>query len=245
MTQLYGPNTRNKGGLAARVKINRNILKRYTQQKDQDDVIVLAGQLLQYKQRLTSLHIRDRDINTNEESLLITCTKIAFKLCLLFLLIIPTLPGLVLFLPVFLAAHKYANKKAVFLTSISSFRVTGRDTIATWRILASLAVAPPLYGIYSMALISGVCLYHHALHAFTTSPILIMIFALFVFVGLCMATVISLFTGDLLMDTLSSLRLHILSVSPSAIALRKLREQRARLKSKVVEFVNGTGPFAS
>jgi glycerol-3-phosphate O-acyltransferase/dihydroxyacetone phosphate acyltransferase len=245
MTQLYAANTRSKGGLAARAKINRNILKRYTQQKDQDHVIVLAGELLRYKQRLTSLHIRDRDINTNEQSLLITCTKIAFKLCLLLLLVIPTLPGLVLFVPVFLVAHKYANKKAVFLTSISSFRVTGRDTIATWRLLASLTVAPPLYWLYTMALVSGVCLYHQVLHALTTSPVLIMIFALFVFVGLWMVTVISLFTGDLLMDTLSSLRRHILSISPSAIALKSLREQRARLKSKVVEFVNGTGPFAS
>jgi glycerol-3-phosphate O-acyltransferase/dihydroxyacetone phosphate acyltransferase len=245
MTQLYAANTRNKGGLAARTKINRNILKRYMQQKDQDHVIDLAGELLRYKQRLTSLHIRDRDINTNEQSLLTTCTKIAFKLCLVLLLVIPTLPGLVLFLPVLLVAHKYATKKAVFLTSISSFRVTGRDTIATWRLLASLAVAPPLYGLYTMAVVSGVCLYHQVLHAFTTSPILIMIFALFVFVGLWIVTVISLFTGDLLMDTLPSLRHHILSISPSAIALRKLREQRARLKSKVVEFVNGTGPFAA
>jgi glycerol-3-phosphate O-acyltransferase/dihydroxyacetone phosphate acyltransferase len=245
MTQLYVANTRNKRGLAARAKINRNILKRYTQQKDQDHVIVLVGELLRYKQRLTSLHIRDRDINTNEQSLLITCTKIAFELCLLFLLVIPTLPGLVLFIPVFLVAHKYADKKAVFLTSISSFRVKGRDTIATWRLLASLAVAPPLYGLYTMALVSGVRLYYQVLHAFTTSPILIMIFALFVFVGLWMTTVISLFTSDLLMDTLSSLRRHILSISPSTIALRKLREQRASLKSKVIEFVNGTGPFAS
>jgi glycerol-3-phosphate O-acyltransferase/dihydroxyacetone phosphate acyltransferase len=245
MTQLYATNTRNKGGLAARAKINRNILKRYTQQKDQDDVIVLAGQLLRYKQRLASLHIRDRDINANEQSLLITCTKVVFKLCILLLLAIPTLPGLVLFAPVFLVAHKYANKKAVFLTSISSFRVTGRDTISTWTILASLAIAPPLYGLYTMALISGVCMYHQVLDAFTTSPILIMIFALLIFVGLCMVTVISLFTGDLLMDTLSSLRHHILAISPSAIALRKVREQRASLKSKVVEFVNGTGPFAS
>jgi glycerol-3-phosphate O-acyltransferase/dihydroxyacetone phosphate acyltransferase len=245
MTQLYAANTKNKGGLAARAKINRNILKRYTQLKDQEHVIVLAGELLRYKQRLTSLHIRDRDINTNEQSLIITCTMIAFKLCLLLLLVIPTLPGLVLFSPVFLVAHKYANKKAVFLTSISSFRVTGRDTIATWRLLASLAVAPPLYGLYTMALVSSVCLYPQVLHAFTTSLILIMIFAPFIFVALWMVTVISLFTGDLLMDTLSSLRRHILSISPSAIALRKLREQRARLKGKVVEFVNGTDPFAS
>jgi len=244
MTQLYATNTRNKGGLAARAKINRDILKRYTQQKDRDRVIVLAGELLRYKEGLTSLHIRDRDFNTNDQSLLVTCTTIAFKLCLLLLLVIPTLPGLVLFVPVFLVADKYAKKKAVFLTSISTFRITGQDTVTTWRLLASLAVAPPLYWLYTMVLVSGVCLYHHVPHAFTTAPNLIMIFALFVFVELCLVTVISLFTGDLLMDTFLSLRCHILSISSSAIALRNLREQRARLKNKVAEFVSGTGPFA-
>ena len=60
------------------------------------------------------------------------------------------LPGLILNAPMFIAASYISHQKAKEALAKSSVKIQGRDVLATWKILVSLGMAPPVYTIYAI-----------------------------------------------------------------------------------------------
>jgi glycerol-3-phosphate O-acyltransferase / dihydroxyacetone phosphate acyltransferase len=239
MSQLYSEGNTLKESLAARSQLNRDILKCYTEQKDQDNIVLLAKEVLRYKQQLNALQIRDHDVKSNALPHRLTHLTVAYKLSILILLSVLTLPGLVLFAPVFLRAKYYSEENAKFLTSISSNRIMGRDTLATSKILSSLSTAPILYTMYTALLVGGLYHYQPVPQLVGLSIRGAVLLSVFVLICLSLITVSSLYIGDRVVDIWKSLRLWILSLAPSnVVVLKRLQEQRKDLSRKVTYFIN-------
>jgi len=244
MSQLYNDNNRQQDTLAARFQLNRDILKCYLEAKRRDSIILLAKEVLQYRVQLNALQIRDRDIKSKELSLWLTYLTIAYKLSIMLVLSILMLPGLVLFAPVFLAAKNYSEDKARFLASISPFRIAGRDTLATSKMLASLATAPSFYILYTVLLMGGMYRYQQVRQLVGMSFKATALLAVLVLICLTLLTIISLHTGDMVADVWKTLRPLILSLIPSsAIELKRLRAQRQDLTYKVTNFINASEAY--
>jgi glycerol-3-phosphate O-acyltransferase / dihydroxyacetone phosphate acyltransferase len=238
MSQLY-ENDSQKDTLAARAQLNREILKCYTEANNRDSTILLAKEVFQYKRQLNALQVRDLDIKSDELSIWVAYLTIAYKLSKLLALSILTLPGLVLFAPVFPVARYYSKDKARFLTSISPFRISGTDTLATSKILASLATVPSLYILYTVLLIGTAHRYQQVHQLVGMSFGGAALLAMLILICLSLLTVVSLYTGDMVVDIWKTLRPLILSLVPSSrVALRSLRAQRKNLAYKVTNFIN-------
>lgn len=151
------------------------------------------------------------------------------------------LPGFILFLPVFVATKIISIRKAKEALKGSTVKIQGRDVIATWKLLVSLAFAPLCYNFYVV-----LACWLTARHRFfglvpDWMPIIgVAILGWIVFPAITFA---ALRFGETGMDIAKSLRPLILSLNPtSANTLVRLRERRAQLAEDVTNLINDLAP---
>lgn len=151
------------------------------------------------------------------------------------------LPGFILFLPVFVATKIISIRKAKEALKGSTVKIQGRDVIATWKLLVSLAFAPLCYNFYVV-----LACWLTARHRFfglvpDWMPIIgVVILGWIVFPAITFA---ALRFGETGMDIAKSLRPLILSLYPtSANTLVRLRERRAQLADDVTNLINDLAP---
>jgi glycerol-3-phosphate O-acyltransferase/dihydroxyacetone phosphate acyltransferase len=63
---------------------------------------------------------------------------------------IGTLPGLLLFWPVFVTSKIISVKKQRMALAASEVKLQGRDIVSTWKILVAMGLAPALYVWYTV-----------------------------------------------------------------------------------------------
>lgn len=154
---------------------------------------------------------------------------------------IGTLPGLVLFAPIFIASKIISIRKSRAALAASTVKLQGRDVMATWKLLVSLGLAPLLYAIYTILLTWWT--YRNRVQGYVPEWVplwMIVIFGVIVFPSVTFA---ALRFGETGMDILKSLRPLVLSLNPtSANTLVKLRKDRETLSAQVTEVINTLGP---
>ena len=223
------------------VELNRRLVKGYTHFKDDPRIVDLRKSIADYNKRLRILGIRDHQVDYAKFSIIQVIFTLVYRLVKLVLLALATLPGLLLFAPVFTATKLISRKKSVEALAASTVKLQGRDVMATWKLLVALAFAPAVYAFYTAAFtywtylnrIQGwvptwVPLWHIV-------PIGMVLFPTITFAALRI--------GEIGMDILKSLRPLVLSLNPSsANTLVRLRKRRAALAQQVTDAINTLGP---
>ncbi|KAE8132344.1 hypothetical protein BDV38DRAFT_212670 [Aspergillus pseudotamarii] len=223
------------------VELNRRLVKGYTHFKDDPRIVHLRKSIAEYNRELRLLGIRDHQVGYARFSFIKVIFTLISRLLKLSLLTIGTLPGLLLFTPVFITTKVISKQKSQEALAASTVKLQGRDVMATWKLLVALAFAPALYAFYTVGF--TIWAYHNRIQ--NTVPEWMPLW-LIVPIGMVLfptITFAALRIGEVGMDILKSLRPLVLSLNPSsANSLVKLRQKRAALAQQVTDAINTLGP---
>ncbi|RDW73544.1 hypothetical protein BP6252_07451 [Coleophoma cylindrospora] len=234
-----------KPSLASTTELNRRLLKGYNNYSHTPEMMLLTKNLKAYRASLRKFQLTDRQLlattsNHTHFPLVFLLPKLLYRLLKLVILSILTLPGLLLFSPVFLLTSYISRRKTAQALAESSVKVRGFDVMATWKILISGGLAPLFYTFYAVVAVA-LNTHNHA-YGFLPAGTQTWAIVLSTYAILPSITYAALIFGEQGMDLLKSLYPLVLSVSPrSASMLKELRVERQRLVLQVQETVNRFG----
>lgn len=238
--RLYNP-TGKKLPLPVVVELNRRLAMGYERYKTDERITSLSGGVKEYNSQLRYLNLKDHQVQYANMSLIKVIFLFILRSTKLFLLTVATIPGLLLFSPVFVATKIISRKKAKTALAGSTVKIRGRDVMATWKILVALGFAPMLYHFYSILLV--VKTWHDRLwgHVPGWVPLWVVYFA--VWPLMVAITFAALRFGEVGVDIFKSLRPLLLCLYPtSSYGIQKLRARRAELSAQVTDLINTLGP---
>lgn len=223
------------------VELNRRLVKGYTHFKDDPRIVDLRKSIAAYNERLRLLGVRDHQVEYAKFSIIQVVATLIYRLIKLALLTLGTLPGLLLFTPVFIATKSISYKKSKEALAASTVKLQGRDVMATWKLLIALAFAPAVYAVYTA--IFTYWTYRNRIQGYVPESVPLWLIVPIGMVLFPTVTFAALRIGEVGMDILKSLRPLVLSLNPSsANTLVKLRQRRAALAHQVTETINSLGP---
>lgn len=223
------------------IEINRRLIKGYTQHKSDPRIEQVCKSVNNYTQQLQILGLHDYQVEYARFSVLRVLSSLVYRIGKLSILSIATLPGLILFSPVFIVAKIYSHKKTKEALAGSSVKIRGNDVMATWKILVAGGLAPLLYMFYAAVL--ALWTHYNHINGYIPTSFSMWSIVLAAFVIFPMLTYAALRLGEIGMDILKSIRPLLLCLSPStASTLVQLRETRAKLSRQVKELINTLGP---
>ena len=223
------------------VELNRRLVKGYTHYKDDPRIINLKRSVSAYNKQLWLLGIRDHQVEYARISTLKVIFMLLYRLGKLAVMAVGTLPGLVLFAPVFVASKLISIKKSREALAASTVKLEGRDVMATWKLLVALAFAPLLYALYTVLLTWWT--YRNRVQGIVPTWVPLWLVVFFAMIFFPSITFAALRFGETGMDIAKSLRPLLLCLYPtSANTLVKLRAKRAKLSADVTEVINTLGP---
>ncbi|VZH99788.1 unnamed protein product [Fusarium fujikuroi] len=233
--RLYNP-TGKKLPLPVVIELNRRLCMGYERYKNDERITSLSAAVKEYNSQLRYLNLKDHQVQYAKMNMIKVIFLFIYRSIKLLFLFICTLPGLILFSPVFVATKIISRQKAKTALAGSTVKIRGRDVMATWKILVAIGFAPTLYHIYSAIITFKV--WQDRLWGV---PLLVVYFALWPFmVGITFA---SLRFGEVGMDIFKSLRPLLLCLTPTSnYNIHKLRERRAELSAQVTDVINTLGP---
>lgn len=148
--RLYFSTRQHKVSLPAIIEVNRRLLKLYIQHASNPAVIAFNSDLRSYRAQLRALGIREHQMQYATLSTTDVLLTLTYRLGLLALLAAGTLPGLLLFSPIFTAAKLISHQKTKEALAASSVKLRGRDVMATWKLLVVGIFTPLLYIFYTL-----------------------------------------------------------------------------------------------
>ncbi|RFU31674.1 hypothetical protein B7463_g4701, partial [Scytalidium lignicola] len=238
--RLYNP-TGKKLPLPVVVELNRRLVKGYTHYKDDPRIVSLKEAVSQYNKQLRYLNLRDHQVEYAKFSIPKVVFTLIYRVLKISILSIGVLPGLILFAPVFIATKVISKKKSAEALAASTVKLQGRDVIATWKLLVSLAFAPLLYNFYTILLTYWT--YRNRVQGFVPDWVPLWGVMIFGYIFFPAITYTALRFGEVGMDILKSLRPLMLSLNPSSNnTIHKLRKRRQELSAQVTELINTLGP---
>ncbi|SCU85434.1 LAFA_0D15632g1_1 [Lachancea sp. 'fantastica'] len=250
--RLYRPMTMKNGSnhlpLSLVVEMNRRLLVGYSRYKDDPRIQHLKSMVLKYNNRLFNLGLRDHQVpalTIKGGKWILSLTLLSRTLLFAFYFFL-SLPGTVLFTPVFVTCHYYAQRKAEDGLRKSLVKLKGTDLLATWKLLVALVLAPSLYVSYSLtlcylvkafpALFSRIWLIRIREHCGTLGNFV------YFYALLVAATYASFKTGEQGVDILKSLRPLTVSLIYPKRHLKSLQKNREELSMEVTQVCNDLGP---
>jgi len=238
--RLYNPIGK-KLPLPVVVELNRRLALGYEKYKNDPRIVNLQKSVKEYNRQLRYLNIRDHQVQYAKMSWPIVVFTFLYRLSKLLVLSAGVLPGLILFAPVFIATKIISRQKAKTALAGSTVKIQGRDVMATWKLLVSLAFAPVLYNLYTSLLAYRV--YQDRLWG--RVPEWVPIWGVFLagWIFFPAITFAALRFGEVGMDIVKSLRPLIMCINPSSsYNIHQLRERRAELSTQVTDVINTLGP---
>ncbi|KAK4147554.1 uncharacterized protein C8A04DRAFT_24812 [Dichotomopilus funicola] len=238
--RLYNP-TGKKLPLPVVVELNRRLAMGYEKYKEDPRIVSLRKSVTEYNRTLRYLNIRDHQVEYGKMSWPIVVFTFIYRILKLIVLSAGVLPGLILFAPIFIATKYISHQKAKTALAGSSVKIQGKDVMATWKLLVSLALAPILYGTYTF--LTMYLVYKDRLGG--RVPEWVSLWSVFwagwiVFPAITFA---ALRFGEVGMDILKSLRPLALCINPSSsYSISQLRERRVELSAQVTNIINEIGP---
>ena len=223
------------------VELNRRLVKGYTTYKDDPRIVKLKRSVNAYNKQLWLIGVRDHQVEYARFSAPKVVFTLIYRLLKLAVLAIGTLPGLVLFSPVFAASKIISIKKSREALAASTVKLQGRDVMATWKLLVSLAFAPSLYALYSTILTWWT--YKNRVQGYVPGWVPVWVIPIPSIIFFISVTFAALRFGETGMDIFKSIRPLILSLNPtSSNTLVRLRKRREVLSQEVTEVINTLGP---
>lgn len=201
----------------------------------------LSKAIVEYNRQLQLLGLHDNQVEYARFSIFWILASLFYRVGKLSILAIGTLPGLMLFSPVFIAARYYSHKKTREALAASNVKIQGTDVMATWKILVAGGLAPLLYTYY--AAILGFWTRYNRVNGLIPDYLSTESVVFAAYVIFPTLTFAALHLGEIGMDIIKSLRPLVLCLSPfSASTLTKLRERRVTLSRQVTELINTLSP---
>lgn len=241
--RLYKP-TGKKLPLPYVVELNRRLAMGYERYKDDPRIVTISKDVKEYNKQLRYLNIRDHQVQYARMPIHTVVFTAIYRVLKLLVLLVGTLPGLMLFTPVFVLTKYISIRKAREALAGSTVKIQGRDVMATWKIMTALFFAPILYNTYICIFVWRV--YSNRLWGYwdyvprwiplwTAFPIGWILFPLITFAALRF--------GEVGMDIFKSLRPLAMCINPASnYNIHQLRERRAALSERVTELINELGP---
>ncbi|KOG98379.1 bifunctional glycerol-3-phosphate/glycerone-phosphate O-acyltransferase GPT2 [Saccharomyces eubayanus] len=240
--RLYQP-LKVKLPLPAIVEINRRLLYGYSKFKDDPRIIHLKKLVHDYNKKLDLVGLKDHQVmqlkTTKWEALRCFVTLVT-RLIKLSVFAILSLPGSILFTPIFIICHVYSEKKAKEGLKKSLVKIKGTDLLATWKLIVALVLAPILYVTYSILLMILAKRQHYFRIWVPNNPFLqfVYFYALLVF-----TTYSSLKTGEIGMDLFKSLRPLFVSIVYPGKKIEEIQTTRKNLSLELTAICNDLGPL--
>jgi len=223
------------------VELNRRLVKGYTHYRNDPRITELKKNVLAYNKQLWLLGVRDHQVEYAKFSIIKVVFTLIYRFGKLAVMAIGTLPGLILFAPVFIATKIISIKKSREALAASTVKLQGRDVMATWKLLVAMAFAPTLYATYTIILTWWT--HRNRVQGYVPEWVPLWMVVIFGFIFFPAITFAALRIGETGMDIVKSLRPLVLSLNPtSANTLHKLRETRASLSQRVTDVINTLGP---
>lgn len=238
--RLYLGNMNNRMPLKVVIDMNRRLVQGYEKFKDDERIINLKKKVLEYNEELNNLNIADHMVGSIDQynnwfkNIQILISRVV-KILVLFLL---SLPGFIMFSPVFILAKSISAKKAKEALANSTVKIKANDVIATWKVLIGMGFAPILYCFWSVLLSHYMCSkYQDTVTAFHLTKL--KLFPLF-YLASCVVTYCALIF-DYGVENFKSLRPIVLLLrNPKGI--KRLQKKREYLSAQITELVNDLGP---
>ncbi|CEI60977.1 putative acyltransferase [Fusarium venenatum] len=238
--RLYNP-TGKKLPLPVVIELNRRLCMGYERYKNDERITSLTAAVKEYNSQLRYLNLKDHQVQYAKMNMPKVIFLFIYRSIKLLLLFICTLPGLILFAPVFVATRIISRQKAKTALAGSTVKIRGRDVMATWKILVAIGLAPTLYHIYSAIVTFKV--WQDRLWGYVPEsvPLWVIYFAMWPFmVGITFA---SLRFGEVGVDIFKSLRPLLLCLTPTSnYNIHRFRIRRAELSAQVTDVINTLGP---
>ncbi|KAG6034229.1 hypothetical protein E4U41_006632 [Claviceps citrina] len=238
--RLYNPTGR-KLPLPVVVELNRRLAQGYERYKDDERITSLSASVKNYNSQLRYLNLKDHQVQYAKMSIFKVLLLFVYRSIKLSFLFVCTIPGLLLFAPVFVATKIISIQKAKTALAGSTVKVRGRDVMATWKILVAMVIAPTVYHMYSILIVFKV--WQDGLWGYVPRwvPLWLAYFAIWpAMIGITFA---ALRFGEVGMDIFKSLRPLVLCVVPSSdFNIHTLRLRRAELSAQVTDLINTLGP---
>ncbi|KAK5994991.1 putative acyltransferase [Cladobotryum mycophilum] len=238
--RLYNP-TGKKLPLPVVVELNRRLALGYERYKNDERLISLYHSVKQYNSQLRYLNLKDHQVQYAKMSIFKVIFLFIYRSIKLLILFLLTVPGLILFAPIFVATKIISLKKAKTALAGSTVKIAGRDVMATWKILVALGLAPTVYNSYSIFVTYKA--WNGRLWGYLPEWVPLILVFVAVWGSLVVATIAALRFGEVGMDIFKSLRPLVLCLLPSSTYnIHKLKLRRAELSAQVTELINTLGP---
>ncbi|KAI0465434.1 hypothetical protein LJB42_000667 [Komagataella kurtzmanii] len=221
------------------VQMNRNLTIGYTKFKDLPEIVHLKNSVQTYNYRLNNLGLKDHQVQTVKFKPFKAVALLAYRLVKLLILAVLSLPGTVLFSPVFIACKYISHKKAREALANSVVKIRANDVLATWKLMVAMVATPCLYAFYSTLGTFLIFKYDIAIVPYQTKSIVVTFITAWII--LVCTTYAAFRIGEIGMDTLKSIKYLTWSLFPSE-ALEELKAERDRLSLEVTEVCNNLGP---
>ncbi|KAL3233819.1 Glycerol-3-phosphate O-acyltransferase 2 [Nakaseomyces bracarensis] len=231
--------------LPAVVEIQRRLLVGYKRFQDDERIIHLKNAVQDYNYRLYSMGLKDHQVmnlKTKPLETLRCAVTLLQRIARVTIFFFLSLPGSILFLPIFVGATFYSKKKQREGLKKSSVKIKGIDLLATWKLIVALVMAPSLYITYSINLI--------ILHSRKSKLVswlwvpsekkyiqFVYFYAILVFVSYA-----SLKTGEIGFDLFKSLRPLMVSLIYPQDYIQDLQKRRTKLSDEITALCNELGP---
>ncbi|KIY46268.1 hypothetical protein FISHEDRAFT_75794 [Fistulina hepatica ATCC 64428] len=217
------------------VNLNRLFLEGYQHFKDEPRVQKLKEAVLKYNRLIRSLGLRDHQVPRAKKASWKTFGLLLSRLAILFVWTVLALPGTILNAPIFIVASVLSRKRAKEALAESQVKITGKDVLATWKILISLGAAPLLYSFYACVTIWITIRAGMPFPWQIASPFI-------VFAAVPLMSFAALKFGEAGMDVLKSIPPLIVALSGQNRTLEKVKAMRVQLANEVVGVVNDFAP---
>lgn len=238
--RLYNP-TGKKLPLPVVVELNRRLAMGYERYKNDERIASISASVKNYNKQLRYLNLKDHQVQYARMSILKVIFLLVYRSIKLLVLFVCTVPGLVLFSPVFVATKVISIQKANSALAGSTVKVRGRDVMATWKILVAMGLAPTVYHIYSIIIVAKV--WQDRLWGYVPQWLPLWLVYIGIWPAMIGITFAALRFGEVGMDIFKSLRPVILCLLPSSdFNIHTLRLRRAELSTQVTDLINTLGP---
>ncbi|KAJ5578351.1 acyltransferase [Penicillium hispanicum] len=254
--KLYNPISK-KIPLPLVIEFNRRLLKGFTRYRDDPRVQGLKKAVTDYNRRLESLGIKDHQVewgNVEEKPWWLTLITLFYRLCKLLALSVGTLPGVLLFWPVFVTTKVISEKKRRAALAASVVKLQGRDVVGTWKILVSMGLAPTLYAYYTIIVTAWLRYNRHdgyysysvpwwtVARTYVPDAVPLWMFAVGFYTHMVFVSYAALRFGEVGMDIIKSLPPLLVVLNPlSSSSIVDLRVHREALSERVTATINDLG----
>ncbi|RKP16269.1 hypothetical protein ROZALSC1DRAFT_17781 [Rozella allomycis CSF55] len=223
----------------AELELTRRLIKGYTIYKDNSRIVKLKEKVLEYNDLLLAYGLKDHEVKKTILKPFQIIPRLITRLIGLLFLFSFSLPGVLLNAPIAVIANIISTKKAHEAKMSSSVKISGKDVLATWKLLVGLVLIPSLYFIYTL-----ISLYFLSYFGVITNWNFYAKLFLGVFLDIIVFPTISYAAirfGEIGLGIFRSLKpLALASFKPAKA--KELRNKRKEIKKEIITVVSEFGP---